>query len=120
MKEKLETAPNDEVQFVDEEAEILFLELGFIDIFIRHAPNGRARQVVIFAQHVTHWIVAVYDGRSSNGFEARCFPKLNVPLLTFQMLAVQLLDPAPEAAVRRVDGVPIPEFGAETLPLFEK
>jgi hypothetical protein len=123
MNERLQAALNDEVQLIDEEAGILFFELGFIDKFKRPVSSEITRQVIFFTQHLTHWIIAIcHSGNSDPSkarFEAMCFPKIKVTLLTFQTLAVKLLDPAPEVARPREDAVISPtEAQSETLPLF--
>jgi len=123
MNEPLETALNDEVRFLDEEAAALFSELGIIDKFEGAVPNEAAKQVIFFTRHLTHWIIAVHRtgnlGSEKHKFEAICFPKMKVSLVAFQSLAVKILDTPQEAVVQQEDPPPkSAETGADTLPLF--
>jgi hypothetical protein len=121
--EELETDLNNEVHLLSGEAEALFAELGILDKFHRQVSDEVAKQVLFYTQHLTHWIIAIRNtgnfGSQKNEFEAICFPKMKVPLLTFQRLAAKLLDPPQEPVVRGDNALPKPtETGCETLPLL--
>jgi hypothetical protein len=123
MNEKLEAALNSEVQLLNGEAETLFTELGIIEKLKCEVSDEVAKQVIFFTQHLTHWIIAIHRtgnfDSERNEFEAICFPKMKVPQMTFERLAVGILDPTQEAVVQREETLPKPaEPGSETLPLF--
>jgi len=96
MIEKLEGNPHETFEFNDDEAELLLFKLGIVDRFTRKPSPEEATQAVVYREHRTHHILALYYSgqpeKEENGFVALCFPKSKHSQLTFDKMAAKFLN----------------------------